>query len=294
MTQAWVDGWMHPEDRAVLGVWDRGFTLGDGLFETVRVYEGTPFRLEVHLRRLEEGLARLGMAPPGGPGLGRVREGVMAILKGSRHENEVLRITVTRGTGTPGLSPPEDAEPTVAVTLSPYEARGWWYQRGLSAVVTGGRVKEGALTAGLKHLGYLEFVMAYQEALRRGSDDGILLTGQGNLAEATAGNLFVVRRDIVLTPGLREGVLPGITRGTVLELAARHDLPVWEGALPRRALAEAQEVFITSSLRELAPVVEVNGEPVGDGRPGPVWERLRGLYREQVRMETGASLASDL
>lgn len=285
--KVWVNGWLQPADRTALGPLDRGFTLGDGLFETVRVYRGVPFRLEAHLRRLEEGLARLGIRPPGGPGLPRVRAGVAAVLRDGGKEDASLRITVSRGPGPPGLAPPTEDTPSVVVMLAPYQPQEHWYRQGLSVRITEGRVNEGGLTAGLKHLGYLESILARQQADRYGADDGILLNGRGNLAEGTASNLFLVRRNVLLTPSLREGILPGVTRATVLELAGRRGLAVWEGALPVRLLDEAQEVFLTSSLRELAPVVDVDGRPVAEGCPGPVWRGLQELYRERVARETG-------
>ena len=293
MSFVWVNGWLQPADRAGLSALDRGFTLGDGLFETVRVYQGTPFRLDAHLERLEEGLGRLGMLPPDEEGLPRVREGVEEVLRESDHPSGSLRISVSRGRGAPGLAPPRKPDPSVVVALAGYEPDPSWYSEGIRAVVTGGRVASQSLTSSLKHLGYLEFVLARQEALRRGGDDGLLLTEDGTLAEGTASNLFVVRRNALLTPPLDQGILPGVTRATVLEVAGRHGVPVKEAPLPLEVLGEAQEAFLTSSLRELVPVVEVDGEPVGEGRPGPMWQRLRELYRERVGMETGAALEED-
>lgn len=284
-----MDGRLRGPEASGVSPMDRGFALGDGLFETLRVYEGRPFQLAAHLRRLEEGLERMGLHRPAELVLPWVREGIDAVLREPEAANEALRISVTRGPGAPGLRPPPDPEPTVVVSAVGYEPELAWYRDGLSAAITGGRVNEGALSAGLKQLGYLEFVMAREEAARRGAQDALLLNAQGHLAEGSASNLFVVRGDIVRTPGLEEGVLPGVTRAVVLELARRQDIPVREEPLPRSVLQDATEVFLTSSLRELVPVVEVDGRPVGDGRPGPVWRHLSQLYRQKVAWEAASA-----
>jgi branched-chain amino acid aminotransferase len=270
----WLNGELLDEARASLSVHDRGFLLGDGLFETLRVYDGRVFRLAAHLRRLRGGAARIALALP--PGLDRaVRETVAA----SGVRDGAVRLTVSRGAGGEGLAAPAGAPPTVVVTVRPYRPVGAWYTAGIRAQLAAGRVDERRATAGLKQLGYLEAVVALAEARAAGCEDALFLDTAGHLAEGAASNLFLVAGGELWTPPLSCGVLPGITRAAVLELAAARGLAPREEPLPPQALAAAAEAFLTSSLRELVPLTAVGGRKVGDGVPGEVTLALLHDYR---------------
>jgi branched-chain amino acid aminotransferase len=278
-----VNGHVMPAPAAALSALDRGFTLADGVFETMRASSGAIFRLEQHLERLARGARALGIALP------PVREMVVGALAAARaagwHEGSV-RCTVSRGIGAPGLTPSSDAEPTVVVALHPPpDVPPEVYNAGLSACIVGGRKNEHAMTAGLKTLAYTESILALLEARRAGADDAIFLDTAGHLSEATASNLFLVRGGALLTPPVSCGALAGVTRGVVFELAREMELPGEERVLEPGELFSADEAFLTSSLRALAPLVRVDGRAVGRGAPGPHTRRLMAAYTELVGRE---------
>lgn len=252
---------------------DRGFLLGDGLFETVRLYRGRPFRLDAHLDRLRAGAARLGIPVPGD-----LEERLDRALADLGEGEGALRITLSRGPG-PGLGPPASPVPTLAVQIRPWAPDPGWYREGITARVVG-RVAEGALTAGLKALGYLENVQALREARETGADEALLTDSRGRVVEGAASNLVALAEGRVLAPGPESGALPGITRGIVLELLRAEGREVEERAVSRTELSEAEEVLLTSSLREVVPVVRVDGRRVGAGRPGGLFRGVsEGLRR---------------
>lgn len=273
----WVNGELVDAARAAVGVDDRGFLLGDGLFETMRAYGGRVFALREHLERLRRGAERIGLPLPDG-----LADAVRATVTANGLADAAVRLTVSRGPGD-GLAPPEAPAPTVVITARPYRPDPAWYERGLRAALARGRLDERRATAGLKQLGYLEAVVAVAEARAAGCDDALFLDTAGHLAEAAASNLFVVVGGEVLTPPLSCGVLPGITRAAVLRLAARRGWTALERALAPKSLGRATEAFLTSSLREIVPLVEVAGRAVGTGQPGPVARALLADYRDLTR-----------
>jgi branched-chain amino acid aminotransferase len=278
----WVNGRLVEPAARVRGASDPGFTLGDGLFETMRVLGGKGFRLAEHLARLRSSASRVDLRVPENLERG-IREAVAAGGGGSG----ALRLTLTRGEAPPGLRIPEGAEGTLVLALHPLPARERQGRDGVSGVVAGGRIDERASTTGLKHLGYLGAVLAQREADAAGADDALLLNTAGNLAEAAAANLFLVSEGRLFTPSLACGALPGITRALVLELAAAAGIPHTEEPLAPSRLDGADEAFLTSSLRGLEPLVSVGGRPLGDGRPGPLTRRLQLAYLDLLHAECG-------
>jgi len=276
----WVNGALVPPGEPVLAADDRGFTLGDGLFETMRAYGGRVFRLQAHLERLRASADRLGIPVP--PDL---EDAVRATLAASGLDSAAVRLTVSRGPGGEGLALPEPARPTIVITARPYAPAERWYTTGLRAVFARGRLNEHALTAGMKRLGYLDQVAAQAEARAVGADEALFIDTAGHLAEGAASNVFLVINGALWTPPLSCGVLPGITRGVVIKLAAAAGIPVREEPVPPGALHGADEAFLTSSLRELVPVTAIGDCPIGRGRPGPLTLRLLDLYRERVHVE---------
>jgi branched-chain amino acid aminotransferase len=277
MTVVWLDGAFRDARSAAVSIDDRGFTLGDGLFETMRAYGGRVFRLGSHLRRLARAARRIGIPVPRGLG-----QAIRAILAANELEDAAVRLTLTRGIGPPGLVPPAPPIPTVLITARHFRPDEAPYDHGVAAVTASGRIDEAAAVAGLKTLGRLEHVTARAEARRAGSDVALLRDAAGHLAEADAANLFLVRDGVLHTPPLDCGVLPGITRATVLELAADHGIATRVAPLPPRALEDAEEAFLTNSLQQLLPLVHADGRAIGTGRPGPLTRRLLDLYRRRV------------
>jgi branched-chain amino acid aminotransferase len=257
---------------------DRGLLLGDGLFETLRLYRGRPFRLDAHLARLRDGAGRVGIPVP--PDLNpRVDE----VVRRWAGEDGALRILLTRGVGS-GLAPPSRPVPTLRVWAEPLAVDAGLLRRGLRAVVRG-FVHERALTAGLKTTGYLERIQAVREGHAAGAHEALLRNSAGRVVEGSASNLFWTLGSALLTPSVDEGALPGITRAVVLEVAERLGIPVRSGSPTPGELEASEEVFLSSSLRELAPIVEIEGRPVGPGRPGPVFRAVREGFRDVVVRE---------
>ncbi len=263
-----------PAEGAHISVLDRGFNLGDGLFETMRAYAGRIFRLREHLQRLQRSAARIGLPLPSALAEA-ARETVLA---NGLHEAAV-RLTVSRGIAPFGLAPPEPAEPTCVITAQPAPTP----PAALCAGTASGRLNEHAPTAGLKRLGYLDSIVWLAEARSSGYDDAVVLDTAGHLAEGTSSNLFVVAGGVLRTPPLACGVLPGITRATVIEIASELELEVAEEFLEPALLQTAEEAFLTSSIREVVPLVAVDGRPIGKGGVGPITRRVQGTYATLVR-----------
>lgn len=281
MSAVWISGRLVSDEQAVIGALDRGFTLGDGLFETLRFYGGAPFRLQAHLSRLAAGLTRIGI---------RLDWDLVAAvdqtIAASRLDNGVVRITVSRGPGS-GVLPPDPERPTMVINAREHQADPSWRERGLRAAIASGRLNEHAATAGLKRTAYLDAVVAAREARRRGFDDALWLDTSGHVAEALTSNVFFVRGRELATPPFGCGILPGITRAAVLEIASSLGLAVRETVLVPDELFGADEAFLTSSLREIAPLVALEGRLVGDGRPGPLTRAVTDAFDDLVRQETG-------
>jgi branched-chain amino acid aminotransferase len=269
---------------AHLSAFDRGFTLADGLFETMRAYAGTVFRLDRHLTRLRAGAEALELTLP--PHLEATVNDALAAARDAGHADATVRLTVSRGVGAPGVAPPAHAEPTVVVAVHPLpHFDPAIYTAGIAAHVASGRRNERAQTAGLKTLGYADAVAALAEARRARCDDAILLDTEDHVSEATSSNVFLLRDGALVTPPVSCGALPGVTRATVLELVAHTLLPHEESTATLEDLHHASEAFLTSSVREIVPLVRVAGRPIGDGTPGPVTQRVIAAYGELVFRE---------
>lgn len=286
----WIHG-REPGGAPLVSALDRGLTLGDGLFETMRVEGGTAFRLDAHLARLRAGAERLAIPLPVD-----LRDSVRAALcvaaaRGLGRAS--ARLTVTRGVGAPGLAAPAHPSPTVILAVHPLPAfPARLYEAGVTAIVASGRRNERALSSGLKTLAYVDAVLALAEARAAGADEALFLDTEGHVSEATASNLFACAGDTLLTPPLGCGALPGITRAAVLELAAGAGLRAREATLSLEELAAADEAFLTSSVREIVPLVALRRDaattPIGPGRPGPATRRVAQAYRALVREECGS------
>jgi branched-chain amino acid aminotransferase len=279
----WVNGLRRSDDEPHVSARDRGFTLGDGVFETMRARHGTVFRLDQHLARLRQGLVTLGIGVP--PTLS---EWVSGPVEDAAWLETSIRLTVTRGVGAPGLAPPLDASPTVVVAVNPMPNYPTTiYSSGLTAHVASGRRNEYAMTAGLKTIAYTDAVAAWLEARRHGADEALFLDTEGHCSEAMASNVFAHVDGVLLTPPLTCGALPGITRAVVLELAPSLGILAAERAFGLAELHRADEVFLTSSTRGIAPIVGVGGSPIGSGRPGNLTRQLSDAYLAVVERECG-------
>ena len=280
----WVDGRRLPPEGAHISARDRGFTLADGVFETMKARQGKVFRLERHLERIAGSLRALAIPQPP-----ELSEWVDAAVRAAHVPEASIRLTVTRGVAPGGVGAPPDPAPTVVVTVAPPPAFGTaMYETGLSASIASGRRNEHSMTAGLKTLAYTDSVAAMIEARATGADEVLFLDTAGHCSEASASNLFAVIDDRLTTPPTSCAALPGITRATVIECAPDLGLPVDDRAFAPEELRAASEAFLTSSLRGIVPLVRVAGHAIGDGHPGPVTRQVMAAYAAVVARECGA------
>ena len=266
----YLNGAIVPPDFARIDPADRGFTLADGLFETLRAYRGKPFRLADHLERLSHSADALGI--PLLFDVPVIAEAVMEVLAANQLAEAAIRITLTRGTGPRGLAPPEDVKPTLLIAAVPYAP----LPDLCAAAIVGIRRNEGSPLSRMKSLAYLDNVLAAGEAAKSGAEEAILLNNAGRVAGGARANLFAVIGGRLVTPPVSDGVLPGIARRVVLELSAALRIPTEEASLSVEDLAGAREIFLTNSLFEVRSVGNLDGREIG-GRE--VAEKLRADYR---------------
>ena len=270
--RVWVDGALVDADAPAVSAVDHGVTVGDGAFETAKIDGGVPFALTRHLRRLDRTMAGLGL-PAADHDL--IHEGVEAVLAGGPIGFGRLRVTVTGGRGPLG-SDRLDSSLTTIVTAVPHDRPD-----PVGAVVTVPWVRnERAATAGLKTTSYADNVIALARAKEHGAVEALFANTRGELCEATGSNVFVVLGGVVLTPPLDSGCLAGITRELVLEWCAHEGVEVVEEALPLDVLDRAEEVFLTSSIKDVLPVCAVDGRALA--APGPLTTQVRGVWDRYV------------
>ena len=278
-----VDGELVPASAATVSVRDRGFMYGDAAFETLRSYNGMPFRWADHAARLEETCETLGFAEAV-PAAARLRERVVETLAANNLEEAYIKLSVTRGVQPGKLSPDEDVDPTVVVMVRKLPRGGaagervWDEPARLRSVETE-RIPDAAVPSAAKTHNYLNGILARLELRGTDADEALLRAGDGSLAEGATSNLFFVQGERLLTPAASLPLLPGVTRGVVLECAEELDIPVETGRYEPDALAEATEVFVTNSTWEVRPVTAVDGRSFA---VGPVTRRLQTAFDERV------------
>ncbi len=290
-----IDGALFAPQDARISVFDRGFLYGDSVYEVVRTYGGAPFELAAHLRRLAHSAERIGLALPWDAR--RTRSEIDRTLEAARGEDapdpeaapwnageRYVRIVMTRGAGEIGLDPALAVDPKAILIVRAIRgppARA--YREGVAVRVVGvQRNAPEAVDPSAKTGNYLPHVLALREARAWGSYEALMLDREGHVTEGTTSNVFAVRAGALLTPPLAIGILEGVTRGIVLELARRLDLSAREVPLRPRDLEEADEVFLTSTVREIVPVTRLGDLPVGDGRVGATTARLHAAFRERA------------
>lgn len=243
---------------------DRGFTLGDGLFETIAVRRGAPRRLPAHLARLRAGAGVLDLPIPFDDARLAALIGALIDANGLAGKDAALRLTLSRGPGVRGLAPPPAAQPTCVVTSGPLPP-----QTPVALIVAAGtRRNEHSPLARIKSLNFLDNILARQEAAAARADDAVLLNTVGRVAEATAANIFLLIDGGLVTPPVAEGALPGVMRAEVIRLARAAEQP-----LAPADLARASEAFLSTALG-IRPVTRIDGRPVGDGAAGLITQLL--------------------
>jgi branched-chain amino acid aminotransferase len=281
--QVYIAGKLVDRENAKISVFDHGLLYGDGVFEGMRSYSGKVFRLEQHLDRLWNSARAIWLEIP----MSReaLAKAVNDTLAANKLRDAYIRLVVTRGAGTLGLDPNRTSDPQVIVitdliTMYPEE----FYRNGLEIVTASTtRNHPAALSPRIKSLNYLNNILAKIEGLKAGCIEALMLNHKGEVAECTGDNIFIVRGGALLTPPLDAGILEGITRDAVIELARETGRQVREVALLRHDVYIAEECFLTGSAAEVIPVVKVDDRLIGDGKPGPITRDLSERFHKLTR-----------
>ena len=273
----YLNGAFMPAEQARIDPFDRGFSLGDGLFETLRAYDGRPFRLADHLARMAAAATALEIPLP--VDMPAVAAAVTELLGANGHGqgDASIRITLSRGTGPRGLAPPEDPQPTLLIATAGY-AR---LPDTCTALTVDIHRNEGSPLSRMKSLGALDNVLAAGLAAKRGAEEAILANNAGCIACGARANLFALIDGRLVTPPISDGVLPGIARRVVLEIAAVKRLSFEEASLRPADLTRAEEILLTNSLFEVRSVARLDGRALGSRTLG---DKLRAEYREMTRL----------
>lgn len=296
-----LDGKLVPPAEATISVFDRGFLYGDSVYEVVRTYGRRPFELEAHLARLARSAARLALTLPWDPA--RIRRELLRTIEAAPppavdpeaapwNQGQLsLRLVMTRGSGELGLDPALAVDPRALVIASPLRAPPLAaYREGVACRIVGVRHDAPeAADAVAKTGAHVANVLAVREARAAGAHEALLLGHGGQVTEGASSNVFAVREGVLLTPPLAIGILAGVTRAVVLELAREAHLSVGEVPLRPEDLASADEVFVTSTAREILPVTTLDARPVGSGQVGGVTTRLAGLFRARADRAAGGA-----
>ena len=283
--KVYLNGKFVDQSKAVVSVFDHGLLYGDGVFEGIRSYNGLIFKLEDHIDRLFESAHTIMLRVP------MNKTELIGVVKESLRVNKLrdayIRLVVTRGEGDLGLDPRKCAQPTVFIIADKIELYPKkLYEQGLEliTVATQRNVPE-ALNPQIKSLNYLNNILAKIEAINAGYEEAIMLSHSGYVTECTGENIFIVKDKHLLTPPPYIGVLRGITRSTVMDLAATQRLNVQEDLLTRHDLFNAEEVFLTGTAAEIVPVVKIDGRVIGTGKPGPATKKLQAAFRQVTKTE---------
>jgi len=276
-----LNGALIPKEEAVVPFYDHGLLYGDGLFEGIRVYNGRVFKLDEHVARLYYSARALNinlLAPPEA-----TRESILETVKANGHADGYIRVTVTRGTGL-GLDPKHikgNANVYISceqLALYPKEM----YENGLIVATVSTRLPSpDVIDPRVKCTGkYINNIMAKAEANRSGAGEGLMLTREGYVGEATGDNIFLIKNGAISTPPASIGILQGITRDTVIELALDAGYTVTEPIMTQYDVYNADEIFLTGTAAEVIPAVHFDGRDIGDGKPGPITRQLIAAFRE--------------
>jgi branched-chain amino acid aminotransferase len=274
--KVFIDGTIHDPEDARISVLDRGFLYGDSVYEVLRTSGGRPVDLEPHLDRLERSAAAIALELPE---RGHITRAVAETLRAAGNPEAYVRIVVTRGGGDINLDPAAATGPSLIIitrplAVPPEDA----YTRGVSLRIVGvHRVSARAVDPAVKSGNYLNNILALHEARQAGAYEAIMCDAQGRVAEGASSNLFVVRGGQVTTPANHIGLLPGITRARVMELARKDGIGLDHGELMPEDVRAADEVFITSSIRGVLPVARVDDQDLA--APGPLTRRIMQLYQ---------------
>jgi branched-chain amino acid aminotransferase len=282
--QVWIDGKLVNKEDAKVSVYDHGLLYGDGVFEGMRIYNGRIFECRAHMRRLFDSAKAIRLTIP--YTAERLEQVTYDTMQANGFTDCYVRLIVTRGIGSLGLDPNRCPGPSVIVItdqvqLYPKEM----YENGM-AVITASVIRNhpNALSPRIKSLNYLNNILAKIEAMDAGVPEAVMLNHEGYVAECTADNIFIVRNGEVFTPPASDGSLEGVTRGAIINLARSSMIPMHERRLERHDLYIADECFLTGSGAEVIAVTKIDGRVIGDGKPGPVTQKLHAAFHKLVRL----------
>ncbi len=284
--KVYLNGKIVDKQDAKISVYDHGLLYGDGVFEGIRVYSGKVFRLRAHVDRLFESARHIKLEIP----LTReqMMEAIQKTVEATGKKDGYIRPLVTRGAGYLGLDPRKTSDPQVIIivddiSLYPPEL----YEHGLKlATVPTIRNHPAAVNPRIKSLNYLNNILAKIEAVQAGCVEALMLNHKGEVAECSGDNIFLVKRGVLRTPPIDAGILEGVTRDAVIDLARVANIEVQEIALTRHDVYTADECFLTGTAAEVIPVVECDGRAIGNGKPGPITRQLRERFQHLVRTES--------
>jgi branched-chain amino acid aminotransferase len=277
-----IDGRIVGPDDARVSVYDRGFLYGDAVFEVLRTYGGVPFALDEHMQRLERSAERVAIELP--VDVAALRSEIQRAVSAARNEESYVRVMVTRGVGPLAIDPDTAGKPLRVVLVEPVLGpKPEAYSSGIAAVmVRTKRSVDETAAVGAKVSNYLANLLALREAKRRGGQEALIVDASGQVVEGATSNVFAVKEGRVATPPESAGILPGITRSRMIAAAGKLGIEVTQTVLRPDDLYRADEVFITSSIRELLPVVRVDDRVVGEGVPGPISRAIHRAFRASL------------
>ncbi len=274
-TLVYIDGNLYPKSEAKVSVYDHGLLYGDGIFEGIRAYDGVVFKLDEHIDRLYRSAHTIMLKIP--LTKDALKKDVLDTVKKNGLRNAYIRLVVTRGVGDLGLDPRKCSKPTVIIIAEPLIQLHSQDKKknGITAMISWvKRDPVDATTHEIKSLNYLNSILAKIEANIAGVDEAICLDKNGFVCEGVAENIFIVKNGEIATPPICTGALPGIKRGVVMKLAKKLGYPMVERNITPNELFNADEVFFTGTAAEVVPVKEINKRVIGNGKPGPITQRL--------------------
>jgi branched-chain amino acid aminotransferase len=281
--KVWIDGTFYDQADAKISVYDHGLLYGDGIFEGIRVYNGKIFEADAHLSRLFDSAKAIRLTIP--QTADQLKAAIEQTFRLNHFTDCYVRLVVTRGVGYLGLNPNKCPTPSVIIitdTIELYPKE--MYEKGM-AVITASVIRNhpNAISPRVKSLNYLNNILAKIEAADANVPEAVMLNHEGNVAECTADNIFIVKAGAVYTPTTHDGILEGITRKVILELCGKLGIPCLEKTLQRHDMYIADEFFLTGSGAEVVPVTKIDGRTIGHGTPGPITRRLMEAFHRHVR-----------
>lgn len=281
----YINGELVPKSEAKISVFDHGLLYGDGVFEGIRAYGGKVFRLDEHIDRLYESAHCIWLKIP--MAKDEMRQAILQTLRANRLMDAYIRVVVTRGIGDLGLDPWKCSNPSVIIITDRIQVfPSEFYESGIEAVIVSTRRNSPqALNPAIKSLNYLNNIFAKIEAKVAGKQEAIMLTIDGYVAEGSGENIFIVKNGCLHTPPVYMGILRGITRGVIFELACKLGIPAYETVLTPLDLYTADECFLTGTGAEIVPIVAIDDRPIKDGKPGPITRQLMKAFRELTMNE---------